>query len=133
MRTELEKKYEELVESLDRYYLSSKKPSLEELINTEDLKAEIAVLKEQGAEKMINNDILLGQFKMHPDRVKELTGTNAELYVMTKDQLQEYAESWFKEKSKKDWDRFVEWFEVCYQEPFGTDALREVKEFIKGK
>ena len=47
--------------------------------------------------------------------------------------MQEYAESWFKEKSKKDWDRFVEWFEVCYQEPFGTDALREVKEFIKGK
>jgi hypothetical protein len=38
----------------------------------------------------------LKQYKMHPQRVKQLTGVNAELYVFTFHQLQEVVNNLYK-------------------------------------
>ena len=73
------------------------------------------ILKELGAgecesvcpdkfKERLSAEEILKQRRIHPDRVKELTGVDAELYIFTREQLQEYASQRFpSEEEMKDY------------------------------
>jgi len=58
--TEREKLQEELIEELDHYYLSKTIPTLDELAKVEELKSQLAELKEQEQNNKTIDELLKG-------------------------------------------------------------------------
>ena len=64
----------------------------------------------------------LKKYKMHPDRVKELTGVKVELYVFTRGQIEEYAQQSIQEITEEEIEKTIrgveiEWFNSAEYDP----------------
>ena len=78
-------KQEELIDILDRYFVSKTRPSMDELIESEELKSELAALKSQG-QKMEEVTTLLSSVIIKPTCIETHGGEN-EAYLVAMELL----------------------------------------------